>query len=40
VETLAVTGLKEEIRLKFSFSGGGPSEFAHIVVAEPTWVPE
>ena len=40
VETLTVSGLKEEIRFKFGFSGGGPKEFAHIVVAAPTWLPE
>jgi len=39
-ETLTVSDLKEEIRLKFGFSGGNPSGFAHIVVAEPTWLPE
>jgi hypothetical protein len=40
VETLAVSGLKEEIRLRIGFSGGNPSGFAHLVVAEPTWLPE
>lgn len=40
VESLAVTDLMEEIRFKFGFSGGGPGEFAHLVVAEPAWLPE
>lgn len=40
VKTLTFSPLKEEIRFKFGFSGGGPDEFAHIVVAEPTWLPE
>jgi hypothetical protein len=40
VETLTISALKEEIRFKFGFSGAGPGQFAHIVVAEPTWLPE
>lgn len=40
VETLTVSALKEEIRFKFGFSGGNPSGFAHLIVAEPTWLPE
>ena len=40
VETLTVSDLKEEIRFKFGFSGGGPLEFAHIVAPPPTWLPE
>ena len=40
IETLTVSALKEEIRLQFGFSGGNPSGFAHLVVTEPTWLPE
>jgi hypothetical protein len=40
VETLTVSALKEEIRFKFSFTGGNPVGFAHLVVAEPAWSPE
>ncbi len=40
VEALTVTDLKEEIRLKVAFSGGAPNDFAHLVVAAPTWLPE
>jgi len=38
VETLTISALKEEIRFKLGFSGAGPAEFAHMVVAEPTWL--
>ena len=40
VETLTVSALKEEIRLKFGFSGANALGFAHLVVAAPTWLPE
>ena len=40
VETLTVSALKEEIRFKFAFTGGNPFGFAHLVVVEPTWLPE
>jgi hypothetical protein len=39
VSTLPVSDLKEEIRLKCGFSGGSQGDFAHLVVAEPAWVP-
>jgi len=38
VETLTISGLKEEIRFKFGFSGGGPKEFGHFVLTKPTWL--
>lgn len=40
VDTLAVSDLKEEIRLKLGFTGGNPAGFAHVVVSGPTWLPE
>jgi hypothetical protein len=40
VETLVVGTLKEMIRLKFGFSGGGPGEFGHFVVSAVEWLPE
>ena len=41
LETLTVTDLKEEIRLKFSFDANGASfDLSHLVVAAPTWIPE
>jgi len=40
VETLDVSALMEEIRFKVGFSGGGPNDFAHLLVAAPTWWPE
>jgi hypothetical protein len=41
VESLTVTDLKEEIRLKFAFDANGASfDLAHLVVAAPTWIPE
>jgi hypothetical protein len=38
VKTLAVSGLMEELRFKIAFSGGNPLGFAHIVLAEVTWL--
>ncbi len=38
VETLTVSALKEVIRFKFGFSGGGPFEFAHLVIAAVIWL--
>lgn len=41
VETLTVADLKEEIRFKFGFDAAGSAlDFAHLVVAAPTWLPE
>lgn len=34
-----ITGLKEEIRIKSSFSTGSAGDFVHVVVAEPAWRP-
>ena len=39
--SLDVTGLKEIIRIKFSFSGGAPaaSDAVHFLVQAPSWRP-
>jgi len=39
VKTLQVSALKEEVRFKIGFSGGSPNDFAHLLVAAPTWRP-
>jgi hypothetical protein len=38
VETLTVSALKEEIRFTFSFVGGNPFGFAHLVIAAVIWL--
>jgi len=40
VDTLDVSALKGEIRFKVGFGGGAANDFAHLVVAAPTWRPE
>ena len=37
VNTLDVTGLKEEIRLSFEFASGSLGDFFHVVMAAPAW---
>ncbi len=39
VATKDITGLKEEIRLNFTFTAGSAGNFVHIVVAAPAWRP-
>ena len=39
VSTLNVSGLKENIRLAFTFSAGSAGDFFHVVIAEPAWRP-
>ena len=39
LSTKDVSGLKEEIRLAFTFSDGAVGNFAHIVIAAPAWRP-
>ena len=39
VVTVEVSGLKEELRLKFSFSAGTLGNFVHILVPAPMWLP-
>jgi hypothetical protein len=38
VETLAVSGLSEELRYKIAFSGGNPFGFAHLIIAAVIWL--
>jgi hypothetical protein len=39
VHTLEVSGLKEELRLKFTFSAGVAGDFVHLLVPAPMWLP-
>jgi hypothetical protein len=39
VTTLEVSTLKEEMRLKFTFSGGVAGNFVQILVPAPMWFP-
>jgi len=39
VKTLQVSGLKEELRLKFSFSTGAAGDFVNLLVPAPMWLP-
>lgn len=39
VATLDVSSLKEELRLKFTFTSLVPGEFVHILVPAPMWLP-
>lgn len=39
VKTLTVTGLKEEIRLKFTLTGSNAYDAVHINVLAPAWRP-
>ena len=39
VSTLDGTGLKEELRFKYAFSGGSSGNFVHLVVSPPAWRP-
>jgi hypothetical protein len=39
VQAQDVTGLKEQIRLKFYYSAGSAGDFVHLVVAAPAWRP-
>lgn len=39
VSTLDVTGIKEELRLKYAFSAGSAGDLVHLVVAAPAWRP-
>lgn len=39
VATLEVSGLKEELRLKFTFSSGSLGNFVNILVPAPMWLP-
>jgi hypothetical protein len=38
VDTLTLSGLKEELRLKVAFSGGVAGNIAHILLAAVTWL--
>ena len=37
--TKDVTGLKEELRLQYLFTGGSAGDFVHLVVPAPQWRP-
>ncbi len=39
VRTLEISGLKEELRLKFTFSAGLAGDFVHVLVPAPMWLP-
>ena len=39
VATLDVSALKEELRLKFTFSSGANGNFVHLIVPAPMWLP-
>ena len=39
VHTLEVTGIKEEVRLRFSVGGANPSDAVYANVLEPQWRP-
>ena len=39
VSTIDGSALKEELRFKYSFSGGSSGDFVHLVVAPPAWRP-
>ena len=39
VQVKDLTGLKEEIRIKFAFSAGSAGDFVHVIVAAPAWRP-
>jgi len=34
-----LTGIKEEVRLSFTFSTGVAGDFVHLVLAAPAWRP-
>ena len=39
VATKDITGLKEEIRISFTFTVGATPDFVHIVIPAPAWRP-
>jgi hypothetical protein len=39
VATLDISGLKEELRLKFTFSAGFVGDFVNVLVPAPMWLP-
>lgn len=39
VATKDVTGIKEQVRLSFTYSAGTAGEFMHVIVAAPAWRP-
>jgi len=34
-----ITGLKEQIRLKYNVAGGSSGDYVHVIVAPPAWRP-
>ena len=39
VATLDVSALKEELRIKFTFSSGNAGDFVNVLIPAPMWLP-
>lgn len=39
VATKDITGLKEEVRMSFTYSAGAEGDFVHLVLTQPAWRP-
>lgn len=39
IKTKDLTGLKEQLKFKYTFSAGSAGDFVHFIVPAPTWRP-